>query len=368
MCSHSTRSFAFNVESVKGVDPLKPDFFRNPPQLRVSPNGTHLYRTVSWVSPSPRLDLTSYGRATMIGMEGFLDHRACHGVVGMALILGEAIAAYLQALAATQHSPHTLAARGYSLHRWETYSSDPILAHAVDTINDFLSRRFITLSHNSGVQEFHRFRLFLDYCVAQHWLKENPLRRLRAPRTRDVDVNVLTDEELETLLAEAAPIARTILVILLGSGMRIGELERLRWADIHNDELVLHGKGDKDRRVAPGRMAMAAIFSLPRSQPTVLPFGRMGIDYHIRHTAKKTGIPVHAHVLRHSFSDRFIRAGGTVEDLAHILGHSRLETTMVYIRRHQQERALEAQRRLNPCDALLGDTPRPGKVLPFIRR
>ena len=305
----------------------------------------------------------------MVVVKDVLNHRACHvrGMVGMALILGEAIASYLQALSAARRSRVYVKMMGYSLGRWETYSSDPILAHATDTINGFLSQRFIGLSHNSGVQEFHRFRLFLDYCVAQHWLVENPLRRLRAPRTRDVDVNVLTDGELGALLAQASPIARAILIILLGSGMRLGELERLRWSDIHGDELVLHGKGDKDRRVAPGRVAMAAIMSLPRTQPTVLPFGRMGIDYHIRHTAKKAGIEgVHAHRFRHAFADRFIRVGGMVEDLSHILGHSNLNTTMVYIRRHQQERALEAQRRLNPCDALLGDGG--GKVLPFHRR
>lgn len=282
----------------------------------------------------------------------------------MALILGEAIAAYLQALAAAQRSAIYLKMMGYSLRRWEAYVNDPVLSRAIDTVNDFLSRRFITLSHNSGVQEFHRFRLFLDYCVAQHWLKENPLRRLRAPRTRDVDVNVLTDEELRRLLDVATPIARAILIIFLGSGMRLGELERLRWSDIHGDELVLHGKGDKDRRVAPGQMAMAAIMSLPCTQPTVLPFGRMGIDYHIRQTAKKAAVPLHCHQLRHTFADRFIRSGGTVEDLAHILGHSNLQTTMVYIRRHQQERALEAQRRYNPCDALLGEY---GRVVLFRR-
>jgi len=113
---------------------------------------------------------------------------------------------------------------------------------------------------------------------------------------------------------------------------------------------------------------MAAIMSLPRIQATVLPFGRMGIDYHIRQTAKKAGIPLHAHILRHTFADRFIRSGGTVEDLAHILGHSNLQTTMVYIRRHQQERALEAQRRFNPCDALFRGGSLDGpKVLPFRR-
>jgi len=46
-----------------------------------------------------------------------------------------------------------------------------------------------------------------------------------------------------------------------------------------------------------------------------------------------------------------------------ILGHSDLSTTMRYLGR-ESERALEAQRRMNPADALLGGD---SKVVPFRR-
>jgi len=290
----------------------------------------------------------------------------------MVLLLGEAIAAYLGALSAADRSPLYVEIMGYSLRRWERAWTGS-LSDAATSVNLYLAQRFVSLSHNTAVAEFRRFRQFLDYCVARHWLTDNPLRAIRAPRARDTDVDVLTDEQLQSLLAQADTVTRTILIILLGSGMRLGELERLRWSDVHGDELVLHGKGDKVRRVAPGRTAMAAIMSLPRTQATVLPFGRAGIDYHLRLLSKQAKMPLHAHQIRHTFADHFIRSGGTVEDLAHILGHVNLATTMIYIRRHQQERALAAQRRYNPCDVLLmsnialgiGDT---AKVLPFKRR
>jgi integrase len=282
----------------------------------------------------------------------------------MVLLLGEAIRAYLGALSAAERSPFYVGIMAYSLRRWEREGAGP-LSDAATSINEFLARRFVSLSHNTAVAEFHRFRQFLDYCVARHWLTDNPLRAIRAPRARDTDVDVLTDEQLQSLLAHADAITRVILVILLGSGMRLGELERLRWSDVHGDELVLHGKGGKVRRVAPGRAAMAAMLSLPRTQATVLPFGRSGIDYHLRLLAKKARIPLHAHQIRHTFADHFIRSGGTVEDLAHILGHANLATTMIYIRRHQQERALQAQRLYNPADALFGGDG--GVVVPFRR-
>jgi len=280
--------------------------------------------------------------------------------------LADAIASYLRALSAAERSPAYITIMSYGLRHWVAESDHTTVVQATADINGFLSRRLSTLSHNTACSEWRRYKQFLDYCVARHWLTDNPLRAIRAPRARDTDVDVLTDEQLQSLLAHADAITRTILIILLGSGMRLGELERLRWSDVHGDELVLHGKGDKVRRVGPGKAAMAAILSLPRTRATVLPFGRSGIDYHLRCLAKKARIPLHAHQIRHTFADHFIRSGGTVEDLAHILGHTNLATTMIYIRRHQQERALEAQRAHNPADALFGGDG--GVVVPFQRR
>ena len=37
------------------------------------------------------------------------------------------------------------------------------------------------------------------------------------------------------------------------------------------------------------------------------------------------------HALRHTFATNYIRAGGGVRQLQVILGHQRIETTMVYV-------------------------------------
>jgi integrase len=60
----------------------------------------------------------------------------------------------------------------------------------------------------------------------------------------------------------------------------------------------------------------------------------------------------HAHQLRHTFAQRFLEAGGAIEDLSEILGHARLDTTAIYVRAFRRERALDAQRKFNPADAL----------------
>jgi len=279
------------------------------------------------------------------------------------LHVGEAITRYLESLAAGRRSPLYLNVLRSSFHQWLRLGDVP-LSRAAAGVNAYLAQRLAPLSHNSACQEFHRVRQFLDYCVAERWLERNPLRGLRPPRPQMIEIDVLTDGELRRLLAAGDHIDRVIIMVLLGSGMRLGELVRLTWADIHGDELLLHGKGGKERRVAPGRVALAALASLPRTGVAVLPFKVSNLKRRLKVLSEKTQIHFHAHVLRHTFAHRFIAAGGTVEELSFVLGHSNLNTTMIYIRRHQRDRALEAQRRLNPCDALLGGD-LGAKILPF---
>ena len=284
--------------------------------------------------------------------------------------LSEAVSRYLESLAAGRRSPLYLNVLRSTFRQW-LRAGDPPLSDAARDINAYLAQRLAPLSHNSAVQEFHRIRQAIDYFVAERWIERNPLRGLRAPRPQTVEIDVLSDDELRRLLEAGDHIERVVIMVLLGSGMRLGELGRLTWGDIHGDELLLHGKGGKERRVAPGRVALAALYSLPKAMRTggdacpLLPFKVSNLKRRLKILSERTHIHFHAHVLRHTFSDRIIAAGGSVEQLSFMLGHSNLNTTMIYIRRHQRDRALEAQRRLNPCDALLGDGG--AKVLPFRR-
>ena len=41
---------------------------------------------------------------------------------------------------------------------------------------------------------------------------------------------------------------------------------------------------------------------------------------------------VHPHSFRHLFAVKFLKDGGTINDLADILGHKNINTTMIYAR------------------------------------
>lgn len=102
---------------------------------------------------------------------------------------------------------------------------------------------------------------------------------------------------------------------------------------------VLSGKGQKDRIVPrPRRMNNAAIKLLP------LKMSRRALQYRI----KKLGLEVinkkiTFHSLRHGFASRLVEQGRPLHEIQMLLGHSRLDTTGIYLHANPKQ-AVEAAR------------------------
>lgn len=281
----------------------------------------------------------------------------------MGMKLTAAIDQYILALRANGRARNTTYNVQGGLRAWQRQVGDINLHQAAASAIPYLSQRLDILAHNSGVVEFQRFCGFFRWCVRQHWIPDNPLEGLSPPRTMETPVTVLSDAQIRALLAAGDLYDRAAVLLMLGSGMRVGEVTALRWADCVDGRLTVHGKGSKVRRVAPGMVAMGALKNLPHKDARVFPMTVGVLKWRMARLAERTCIPFHAHLLRHSFAMRFIHLGGTIEELSRLLGHAKLDTTLIYLRADSEERALAAQKAHNPADALLGGGA--GKVIPF---
>ena len=275
----------------------------------------------------------------------------------------EAVDLYLQGLQAAGRSPYTVKGRRCALSTLRDFAKSDDLRQVSRTIPSFLSGQFAILDHNSATLKWQQLRQFCVFCVKKGWLKDNPFDDLPAPAMRAKIVRPLTDAQLHRLFEVGDVWDGAILAILLGTGMRVGELTALRWQDVDGDTLRLYGKGGKERLVALGVAGSRVLSELPRNGHHVFPFQTSSIQDRFHRLSERSGVHVHAHLLRHSCADRLRQAGVGIEDIGMILGHSDLSTTMRFLGR-ESERALEAQRRLNPADALLGRGG-DGQVLPF---
>ena len=82
-------------------------------------------------------------------------------------------------------------------------------------------------------------------------LAVDPLARLRLPRVDQDVVTAPTDRELLALLWAASPLLRTVLAVLLGTGVRIGDLTALEVDDVRPGELIVARTKNRAGRLVP---------------------------------------------------------------------------------------------------------------------
>jgi integrase len=134
-------------------------------------------------------------------------------------------------------------------------------------------------------------------------------------------------------------IASEVLVLLLLTGCRIGELLALVWTDVLPDRLRLRDSKTGARDVPLGSIArnyLKALRRLRRPDEAVFPMGEPQ-GYERVHSVwlkvrREADLPsdIRIHDLRHSFASHAIMAGESLFTVSRLLGHRRVQTTARY--------------------------------------
>jgi integrase/recombinase XerD len=186
---------------------------------------------------------------------------------------------------------------------------------------------------------------------------------VRAPKVANKEMETFTHPQVDILL-EAAQQGwpRLAVQILLGTGMRLGELVALTLDDIEDDGEVAflkirHGKGAKFRRTPMSdRLRREVNRYLNRWRPEVSsrnllvtstgrPVREITVSELFRRLRAKTGLAVRAHKLRHTFATEYLRNGGDIERLRRLLGHTTYLMVMRYVHLDKGDLAREINTR-----------------------
>ena len=119
-------------------------------------------------------------------------------------------------------------------------------------------------------------KTFAAWVAAEGDLPADPLGRLRLPRV-DRHLRVVpTDEELLAVIDAVAPEEQVLLLVLAGTGMRVGDLCRLQLEDLVGDTLLLHDTKTREDRVVPLDPGLHALlrFYVAELRPPAGPFER----------------------------------------------------------------------------------------------
>lgn len=216
-------------------------------------------------------------------------------------------------------------------------------------------------SENTINHYFDVLKALFNFAIEKKlWTGENPIREV-TPYVVDQKRRAYSSDEIRRIVAAAGrvereagagaemqKVARAIVELLLYTGMRLGELLNLQWANVQGDKIVLQRTETKSRKekVVPITGPVARILAgleKKRRDEYVLPLRRRKgemragwADSLIRKIRKYSKVDDFIfHGLRHTASTIMVSEalgrGVGLADVMKVLGHSQVETTLKYI-------------------------------------
>ena len=198
--------------------------------------------------------------------------------------------------------------------------------------------------HLDSIRGYYHYLIDEEQVNIAHPVKPGYALRMSHPLPRYVK-----EEELKRLFkAIGNHRDRAIFMVMLRCGLRVEEVANLTLAalDLPRHQLfVYHGKGAKDRIVYISSDAYQALTKYLKVRPSSRakklflvekgsykgrPISVRGIQKRMEYYARKVGIKISCHQLRHTMATQLLNADADLVTIQDLLGHSRIKTTQRY--------------------------------------
>ncbi len=253
-------------------------------------------------------------------------------------------------------SIHTIIAYKKDLEQLDEYIKLSNIKNPADVTEDILVKYFDelkkqNLSAKTVSRKINSTRTFFKYLQTLNIVDKNPAILIAHPKIKNVIPRILTEVEFKALRDTAKNDTRTALIIeiLLQTGIRIGELCRIKTTDLHmtGEEKYIHiiEYGTTPSRevplndqsldvirqyisIRPKNAKTDNLFITKNGNPLLVRNIRTSIDGMFR----KAGIEnAKVNDLRNTFIAHHLSRGTNIYALSKIIGHKRIATTEKYL-------------------------------------
>ena len=258
-------------------------------------------------------------------------------------------------------SANTLDAYGRDLLDASGYLGGQLCTATAMDLSDWLqSLAKDGLAASTQARKLSSLKRFFRFLFEERDRKDDPTSKLDAPKVRRDVPDVLLREDVDRLLQASAedPRLTCLLELLYGAGLRVSELVGLRLGDLprrrlgrwETREMIVRGKGGKERLCPLGAPALLALRNWlelrddekygTASSAFVFPSrGKAGhltrrrLAQMLEALALKVGLAparVHPHALRHAYATHLLQGGADLRSVQTLLGHADIATTQIY--------------------------------------
>ena len=172
-----------------------------------------------------------------------------------------------------------------------------------------------------------------------HMAEENPVRKVKLFKENNQRVRYLEQGELAKLLEHSSLRLRAVILFAVNTGMRKGEIQRLRWSEINFNQgylTAIETKNGETRYVPINDTVKEVLLSIRKNPDSPYVFcAKDGESYDFRKSFEtalgKSGIiDFRFHDLRHTFASHLAMKGVDLNTIRELLGHKSLDMTLRY--------------------------------------
>ena len=253
---------------------------------------------------------------------------------------------YVAAMKVECRSQKTIDRYVYEITRLMEYAKVPTRRISVYHIRNYLTsgkERGIADQTLEGQRQI--FSAYFNWLQRECLIERNPTTNLGVIKVPIVTKQTYSEVDLEKLNQKCHSMRDRAIIHFLGStGCRISEMTGLDrdQVDLRTMECTVHGKGNKERTVYMDEVACMLLWQYLEtrqdSEPALF-VGKGNRRLHpggVRAMLNKLGAEadvdhVHPHKFRRTLATNMARHGMPVQEVAAILGHEKIDTTMKYV-------------------------------------
>ncbi len=213
------------------------------------------------------------------------------------------------------------------------------------------------------------FKTFFSYLEKENYIGESPTSAIKNMKMPKVKILTFSSKEIRDLLDYykgrdfLSTRNRTMLALFFDTGMRLSEVILMEANQIHEDYILVHGKGAKERLV-PVSPYLAKLlmqyqlirnyhfegYKLPEKYLFVSRTGKKltaeAITKFLKKAANAVGvnkqIRVSPHTCRHTFAHMQLKKGLDLYSLSRVMGHENIAITQRYLDGLEDKEVVEA--------------------------
>ena len=209
------------------------------------------------------------------------------------------------------------------------------------------------VSNSTINRELQCLRKIFNKAIDWGYATDNPVRKVDFLSEKgNIRKRVLNEDEEKRFKAAVPFYLKQMILVALHTGMRKGEVLKLKWenVDFERREITIVETKDDEDRVVPMNPLLFNLLLMLKSQdgkgeyvftnPTT---GKRYVEIKRAFTSacKKACIDdFHFHDLRHTYASRLVRNGADLNTVKELLGHSSITTTQRYLHSQAEQKRI----------------------------